>query len=159
MLGYSQMWELVESVVKDEGYFLFDLDLPVGRKGNLRVFLTGEDGQGKGINLDKCAKVARRIGMVLDVNVEIVGAYVLEVSTPGINRRLRRPEHFKNSVGEHVKINVDAIGESKARSIYGTILSCDVTGVNVREDKQEETLKIPFSAIKEARIDFNFDNK
>jgi len=151
------MWDLVESVVKDEGLFLFDLDLPVGRKGALRVFVTGEDGKGLGITVADCTKISRRLNLLLDVEIDAPGSYVLEVSSPGINRRLRRPEHFKGAVGEHVRINTDAIN-GKGQAIYGKIISSDEQNVIFCEDKKEENIEISFSTIREARVDFLFDN-
>lgn len=150
------MWELIESTVKDEGFFLFDLDLPVGRRGTMRVFITGDDQKGLSVKLDDCTRVSRRLNTLLDVEDETETSYVLEVSSPGVNRRLRKQEHFAGAVGEHVRINMQLAGKP-GRAVYGTLVECTDSTVTVREDKVDKSLEIPFSAIKDARVDFIFD--
>jgi len=147
------MWDLMSGLVEDEGFRLFDLDLPTGKRGRMMLYVTGPDGKGTGVNLDDCARISRRLSLKLDVEIEIPGSYVLEVSTPGVNRRLRRPEHFQSAVGEKVKINTDS-SMGKARSVRGTVVGCDDAGVIVREG--EKVLTIPYRSIKEARVDFDF---
>ena len=157
MYSYNDMWSLVSGIVEDEGFYLYDLDLPSGKNGTMRIFITDDSGKGVGINLDDCAKISRRLSLKLDVDVEIEESYVLEVSSPGVNRRLRRPEHFLKAVGERVKINTDS-SLGKARTVKGSVVSSDDLGVSVQEEDCDAPLMIPFRAIKEARVDFDFKN-
>jgi len=57
-----------------------------------------------GVNLDKCAEVSRMISPILDLDEPMGGKYRLEVSSPGIERRLRTKQHYMASIGEKVKV-------------------------------------------------------
>jgi ribosome maturation factor RimP len=151
------MWEMVEATVIDEGFNLYDLELPVGRHGALRVYITGEDHTGIGVKLDDCARISRRLGLQLDVEDDITNAYTLEVSSPGVNRKLRRPEHFNGAVGQHVRVNMQLAGEP-GRAVYGNLLECSEDGIKLKEDRGGKTLDVPMSSIRDARIDFVFEN-
>jgi hypothetical protein len=82
----------------------------------LRVFVTGPNGAAIGVG--ECAKLSKRIIDLEDAEELMPGETLLEVSSPGINRRLRRPEHFARAVGERVKITVEHQKEGSA--IIGT---------------------------------------
>ncbi|MCP4971459.1 MAG: ribosome maturation factor RimP [Arcobacter sp.] len=69
-------------------------------RGIYRVLVTCQDG----INLDKCAEISRMISPILDLDEPIYGDYNLEVSSPGIERKLKRPQHFKASISEKVRV-------------------------------------------------------
>ncbi len=151
------MWEMVEATVIDEGFSLYDLELPVGRHGALRVYITGEDHTGAGVKLDDCARISRRLGLQLDVDDDISNAYTLEVSSPGVNRKLRRSEHFNGAVGQHVRVNMQLAGEP-GRAVYGMLLEYSEDGMKLKEDRGGKTIEIPMSAIRDARIDYLFEN-
>lgn len=65
-----------------------------------RVYVTSKDG----INLDKCAEISNMISPILDVEEPISGEYFLEVSSPGIERKLKTKQHFMGSIGEKLKL-------------------------------------------------------
>ncbi|RMD85689.1 MAG: ribosome maturation factor RimP [Candidatus Dadabacteria bacterium] len=150
------MWELVSSVVNDEGYRLFDLDLPMERKGRLCVYIDTPNGNKNGskISVEDCAKVSRRLSLALDVNLDMPSDYILEVSSPGVNRRLRRKEHFAEAVGEHIKVVVE--GEDGVKTIFGELESCSDDFIVVGLDGSGEKLSVDFNAIKKANVDFQF---
>ena len=79
-----------------------------------RVYVTAKGG----INLDKCAEISRMISPILDVDEPMNGEYILEVSSPGIERKLRTKEHFKASVGEKVKVKDFATETYKGELIF-----------------------------------------
>ncbi|HZL86402.1 MAG TPA: ribosome maturation factor RimP [Candidatus Krumholzibacteria bacterium] len=68
----------------------------------LRIMLDAPDG----VKLDQCARVSRALGPFLDSCDDLPSGYVLEVSSPGINRPLTKPEHFRRFCGERVKIRL-----------------------------------------------------
>lgn len=149
------IWNLVEQVVKDEGFVLFDLELPTGKGRSLRVFISGEDHSNPGVNLDDCARVSRRLSDVLDAEVEIAGRYILEVSSPGINRKLRRPEHFVRAVGERVRLTVVEANNQK-RTMHGIVAACDGQSLDFEEEERKARLTVPLSHIADARVAFIF---
>ena len=73
------------------GYELVDLDFRVGRRGLLRIFIDKQNG----VNLEDCELVSRQLSAYLDVEDPLPGRYVLEVSSPGLDRPLRTLEHFR----------------------------------------------------------------
>ena len=93
--------ESIKLAVESLGAKLYDIVSAKEHDRNIfRVLVTAEGG----ISLDKCAEISRMISPILDVDEPMNGEYVLEVSSPGIERKLRTKEHFKASIGEKVKI-------------------------------------------------------
>lgn len=93
--------ESIEMTVKGCGVELYDITTAKDHGRNIfRVLITSAEG----INLDKCAEVSRLLSPLLDVSEPMGGIYNLEVSSPGIERRLKKPLHFKASVGCLVKV-------------------------------------------------------
>lgn len=97
-----------------------------------RVLVTAKGG----INLDKCAEISRMISPILDVEEPMGGKYRLEVSSPGIERKLRTKDHFKASVGEKVKV------KDIATEVYkGELLSADNEKIVVKTEHGEEGIE------------------
>lgn len=93
--------ESIKLTVESLGAKLYDIaTLKENDKNIFRVSVTCEGG----VNLDKCAEISRMISPILDVEEPMRGEYVLEVSSPGIERKLKKKEHFIASVGENVKV-------------------------------------------------------
>lgn len=93
--------ESIKLAVESLGAKLYDITTAREHDKNIfRVSVTAEGG----ISLDKCAEISRMISPILDVEEPMGGEYTLEVSSPGIERKLKNKEHFKASVGEKVKI-------------------------------------------------------
>ncbi|QKF78648.1 ribosome maturation factor RimP [Arcobacter defluvii] len=93
--------ESIKLAVESLGANLYDITTAREHDKNIfRVSVTADSG----ISLDKCAEISRMISPILDVNEPMNGEYVLEVSSPGIERKLKKKEHFIASVGEKVKI-------------------------------------------------------
>lgn len=97
-------------------------------------------------SLDECAKFSNLISPILDVKPPLNGAYTLEVSSPGLERKLKKIEHFKKSIGELVRIKT--IDNEK---IEGTILE-----VSPNDDIKIDDNIIKFSDIKSAKIFINW---
>ena len=89
-----------------------------GSTGYLRIFLDKEEG----VNIDDCENVSRRLSPILDATDPIVQSYTLEVSSPGIGRDLRRPEHCEAFLGAdiHVRLIRPIEGE---RDFVGQLVS------------------------------------
>ncbi len=97
-----------------------------------RVYVTAKGG----INLDKCAEISRMISPILDVEEPMSGVYNLEVSSPGIERKLKTKEHFKASIGDKVKI------KDIATEVYkGELLSADDEKILLKTEFGEEEVE------------------
>jgi ribosome maturation factor RimP len=94
--------ELLEPALAAMGFELADLDAHLGRRGLLRLYIDREGG----VTVDDCQRVSEQVGALLDVEDPLPGSYVLEVSSPGFDRRLRTRAHFERFVGERVRIEL-----------------------------------------------------
>ncbi|MCD8478753.1 MAG: ribosome maturation factor RimP [Sulfurospirillum sp.] len=99
MIDTEQLIKIVEGC----GVSLYDTEIVSEfDKKIFRIYITSKEG----INLDKCAEVSRILSPIFDVEPPLEGEYLFEVSSPGIERKLIKPEHFSASVGEKVKIKL-----------------------------------------------------
>ena len=99
------------------------VDVAFEREANRRVLRVTIDREG-GVDLDTIAEMSERISRRLDVEGFSSGPYALEVSSPGIERPLRRPEHFRRAVGRRVRVKTIAPLEG-ARNHVGELLGAD----------------------------------
>ena len=107
--------ESIKLSVESLGAKLYDIATTKEHDRNIFRVLVTADG---GISLDKCAEISRMISQILDVDEPMSGEYILEVSSPGIERKLRKKEHFIASVGEKVKIKDFATETYKGELIF-----------------------------------------
>jgi len=124
----------LENLLKECDVSLYDTETVTENDHKIyRVYITSKDG----ISLDKCTEVTKILSPIFDLEPPVEGEYFLEVSSPGIERKLTKPSHFENSVGELVKIKHTELGKLK-----GEILSADSDSVTIKDksDKQEKTL-------------------
>ena len=97
----DKLVSLLEPAVSLEGCKLFDIDFRQGKgTGLLRVYID-KDG---GVGVEDCARVSRQVGLLLDVEDIIPGSYTLEVSSPGLTRKLKKPSDFEKSIGKLVAV-------------------------------------------------------
>ncbi len=144
--GREQFIALLEPLVVQLGYELADVEAKFGASsGVLRLFIDKEDG----IGLEDCETVSRQVGALLDVEDPISGDYSLEVSSPGLNRRLVKAEHFERFAGEQVKIKLRKPLDER-RNFKSRLLGFKDGKVLVEEDGA--TYAIPFKDIDTARI-------
>ncbi|MEJ2603355.1 MAG: ribosome maturation factor RimP [Gammaproteobacteria bacterium] len=134
----DEIRRLLEPAIEGMGYELVDLDARIGgRNGLLRLYIDSADGVG----LDDCEKVSNQVSGVLDVEDPIPGEYVLEVSSPGLDRPLTRPEHFERFTGHEAKI-VLRVPLDGRRRFRGWLEGVEDDVVQVRVDGQLFRLRI-----------------
>ena len=138
--------QIVESGVSALGYELVAVEF-VPQQGNslLRVYIDSPDG----ITVDDCAKTSRQVSTLLDVEDPIPGRFTLEVSSPGINRPLVKPEHFEKYCGERVKVTTHNLHLGRKR-FTGQLTEVNETGIVVEVDG--EAYDLPFTDINNARL-------
>ena len=137
---------LLEPAIESQGYELVDLELRLGgRDGVIRVFIDKPEGVG----LEDCEVVSRQISALLDVEDPIPGHYVLEVSSPGLDRRLTKIEHFRRFAGEDVRIKLRFPLEGR-RNFQGAIRAVDDENIEVEVDGQSH--RLPIATIASARL-------
>jgi ribosome maturation factor RimP len=98
----EQIEHILKPILASLNLVLWDLEFKKeGPRWLLRIYI---DREGSGITLEDCETVSRDLGAVLDVEDMIPHAYTLEVSSPGLDRSLTKPEHYRKSVGILVKV-------------------------------------------------------
>ena len=124
--------EQIKLIVENNGLKLYDIVTTKEHDRNIfRVIVTSKDG----VNLDKCADISRLIPPLLDIEAPMNGIYNLEVSSPGIERKLKKKEHFIASVGELVKIK-----NYETEVFKGELLNADNEKVVVKTEFGEEEI-------------------
>ncbi|RAZ23140.1 ribosome maturation factor RimP [Campylobacter hyointestinalis] len=117
------------ALVSECGVNLYDTEIANDNgKTIFRVYIT----KNGGVNLDDCEAVSRLLSPIYDVMPPVSGDWVLEVSSPGIERKLSKIEHFKASVGELVKISLNDKSELKGKVLSATDdkIAIDIDGVS-----------------------------
>jgi len=142
----EKLLALLEPEVNALGYELVELDAP-GPSGNrtLRLYIDSEEG----IGLDDCERVSHQVSGLLDVEDPIPGHYSLEVSSPGLDRPLRTPEHFRRQAGHLAKVLMQP-GRPGRRRYKGRILG---VGEDTLELETESgSVSLPLGEIESARL-------
>jgi ribosome maturation factor RimP len=143
--------EAAERVAGAAGLEVLDVEWKVGRQRFLRVVLDKPGGVSHG----DCEKVSQELGVILDVEELIPGAagYVLEVSSPGLDRRLTRPAEFERFAGRRAKISLSQPVED--RTFYEGRLAGYTEG-RVQLDVDGRLLALPFEWIRKAQLVVEF---
>lgn len=146
-----RLWDRLEPWLEAEGIELDDLDV-LGR-GAGRVVRVIIDAPG-GVDVDRIADVSRGVARILDTEDAIDGAYTLEVSSPGLERPLRRPEHYRKAVGKEVLIKTKAPvdGATSHRGVLGAV---EADAVDVAVDGQPR--RIALAEVTQARTVFRWE--
>ena len=134
----NELTELLEPALVRMGYELADLEVRLGGNGGLvRVFIDKPDG----IDLEDCEKVSLAVSALLDVEDAVPGKYNLEVSSPGLDRKLTKVEHFQRFVGEEVKVQM-RFPIAGRRRFRGTLVSLNDENIVVEVDGESHSLAL-----------------
>lgn len=143
-----------EPLIAAEGLELLDVEFV--REHNdwvLRLFI---DNPGGSVGVDECQKASGAVDTALDVEDFITQAYSLEVSSPGLNRPLKKPEHFAKVVGQKVRVKTfGPIGEPPRKNFLG-VLSAAAESSVVIEVEGAGAFTIPLKDIAKANLEFEF---
>jgi ribosome maturation factor RimP len=112
----ERLIELLEPAIAALGYELTDLETHAGRRGLLRIYIDREPA----VTLADCERVGEQLGAFLDVEDPLPGSYVLEVSSPGLDRRLRTLKHFQRFTDQRAKIQLKRPREGR-RNLTGRL--------------------------------------
>ena len=130
----SAVWEIVEPYVIQLGLQLWDVRfVKEGACWYLRIFIDSENG----ITIEDCENVSRAIDEPLDIADPIDKSYCLEVSSPGVERELTRPEHFEQFMGADVMVKMIRPLEGIGKEFKGVLTSADKLNCTVSTDKGE----------------------
>ena len=139
--------EQIEKIVKANGASFYGTETVQENDMTIfRVYITKEGG----VTLDLCADISHELSVFFDVNPPMDGAYYLEVSSPGIERKLENPTHFMSAVGERVKFKVH--GGDKER---GLMTSADEKGFTI--EKKGEEVRFEYDNISKAKTYYEWN--
>ena len=139
------------AIVADEGLELVTTEVVgSGSKTILRLVVDGPDG----VNLDQCALVSRQASVMLDVEDPFRHHYTLEVSSPGLDRKLYRSGDYERYIGHRIKIRM-APSFRDHRTIVGELLGKNNDVIRIFDDSGQE-IELPIDEIFEARLEVDW---
>ena len=138
---------LFKPTIESMGFELWAIEyIAAGRHSTLRVFV---DKATSGINVDDCAAISRQLSAIMDVEDPIADQYMLEVSSPGLDRILIKPEHFQRYLGKSVRVRT-AVAVLGRKNINGVMSK--VTDDSIEIEVDGELFEIPFGLIDKANL-------
>jgi ribosome maturation factor RimP len=143
----SQLEPIIAPKVEAAGYRLVRLRLIAGKRKTLQVMAERPDGQ---MDVEDCARLSRALSEFFDAEDPIEGDYVLEVSSPGIDRPLTRITDFARWAGHEAKLELAAPDANGRKRFKGTLLGLE--GNDVVIEVQGERIRFPFRSIAEAKL-------
>jgi ribosome maturation factor RimP len=142
----QQLAELLAAVVESAGYDLEDVTVTqAGRRSVVRVIVDADGG----VDLDDVAQVSRAVSDALDEGSQFAGPYVLEVSSPGVDRPLREPRHWRRNAGRLVRVSADGT------PLLGRVVATDDGGVTLDVDGARRHL--PWTGLGPGRVQVEFN--
>jgi len=143
----SNIWSLIEPVVEGMGYEVVDIEFkPHPTNGLLRVYIDKSDG----ILIEDCEAVSKQISSMLDVEDPIPGHFNLEISSPGMDRPLRKQQDFERFTGAVIKIKLSLPNLEGQRNFTGKLMGIENQNVVIQVDG--ETHYLPLDTIEKARL-------
>jgi len=147
--------QLAAPLAAQEGMELVDVEF--GGGGGRQILRIYIDRQG-GVSLEDCTSISRALSAALDVEDPLQGSYDLEVSSPGLDRPLRTPEHFQKYAGEKVRVKTfGPLPECENRKTFVGILKGYENG-RVVVDVDGKVFNVPHGQVSKANVEPIFDN-
>ena len=145
--------ELLQPLIEERGLKLVDVEYITAGKPVLRIYVYNPEGT----SIEDCEWISRRIGALLDIEDLIPVSYILEVSSPGLDRKLKNKEEYDIFKGRDVKIVLsEPIEEGK--NVYEGVLQ-GLEDDNVFLETDGETIKIPLEKISKTNLEFKLDGE
>ena len=148
----ARIWELATPLAQTQGLEIIDIEFRrEGSRGGrvLRLYLDKEGGP----NMEELSQVSRELSALLDEHDFVEGAYTLEVSSPGINRPLKLPEHFARFVGKRVRVRTREMIQGR-RSFLGPLIEASPDKIVVNQDGAH--VEIPFALIEKSNYEHDW---
>lgn len=150
----EQVEKLIEKVLEREGVEIVDIEfIPASRGGRLVIYIDKEGG----VDIDTCARVSEIVSPILDTTDLFTSRYYLEVSSPGIERRIKKKRDFEKFRGSTVKVETKTAVEER-KNFKGVIKDVQDEGF-LLETEDGKTFEIAYENIKKANlvVDIKFE--
>lgn len=142
------VYDLVAPKIEEMGFEVVRIMTTGSERQTLQIMIERQDR--KNLVVDDCAAVSRAISVILDEADPIDGEYSLEVSSPGVDRPLTKPEHFARFVGFEAKVETDEAVEGRKR-FKGKIVAVNGDDV-IRIEADDKVYDVPFEAVSKAKL-------
>lgn len=147
----NKISEFVEPSIEAMGLTLWGVEVTSANRPAVIIYIDSEEG----VSIDQCAAVSRDVGLMLEVEEIIDSAYVLEVSSPGLERKFFKPEQFSGYIGK--KVDVALVFSIEGRKNFKGILEeTDAEGLSLKIEDQEDPVRIEWDRIKKAKLIHEF---
>lgn len=152
----SKLLAVCEEALSARGFRIVDLDFQPAGRSTLRVFIERSEGgeAGTRVSLEDCSSVSQLLGPLLDVEAVLSGPYDLEVSSPGLDRRLRLRPDFERCIGSEVKLRLLEKREGTGMNVRGKLLRVDPSSLILQVGNEERS--IPLGNVRRANLVWEF---
>ncbi|MET0154204.1 MAG: ribosome maturation factor RimP [Candidatus Binatia bacterium] len=151
MESRDKVIQLAEPILAEQGLELVDVELRREGRGFMLRVLADREG---GVDLESLSRLSRELSVLFDVEEPVAGPYTLEVSSPGIDRPLRKPDHFVRHLGKKVRVR-SHVPLNGQRNFSGTLATVTAGGVTLRSESGAETY-IEFSNLEKANYEHEY---
>lgn len=143
--------DFVEPAIGSMGLSLWGVEVTSANRPTVIIYIDNESG----VSIDQCAKVSREIGLMLEVEEIINSAYVLEVSSPGLERKFFKPEQVAANIGKKLEVALIISIEGR-KNFRGILTETDDEGLVLQLEDQEEPVKLDWDRIRKAKLIHEF---
>ncbi|WP_291328727.1 ribosome maturation factor RimP [Desulfovibrio sp. UCD-KL4C] len=143
--------DFVKPAIGDMGLSLWGVEVTSANRPTVIIYIDSESG----VSIDQCAKVSREVGLMLEVEEIISSAYVLEVSSPGLERKFFKPEQVTANIGKKLEVALTIPIEGR-KNFRGTLTETDDEGLVLQLEDQEEPVKLDWDRIRKAKLIHEF---
>ncbi len=147
----KKITELIRPEIEAMGLTLWGVEIASSQRPVIRIFIDAEDGA----NIDQCADVSRHLGLMFEVEEIMDSAYVLEVSSPGLERRFFTPQQMTQYTGRKVEATL-GISRDGRRRFKGVLEAVGDDSSTLRLADQEEPVELDYENIKKAKLVHEF---
>jgi len=144
----AALQERLSVLIGSMGYELLGCELvQAGARQLLRLYIESPNG----VSADDCSKISRQVSALMDAEDPLRGRYLLEVSSPGIDRPLFELKHFASFVGSKVSLRLQTPVDGR-RKFKGLLVKVEGEDIHLQVEDLEQEVVIPFSAIERANV-------
>lgn len=152
----AQIWSLTEPIARELGLEVLEVEL-AGDSGQrlLRIYLDSPT-KDRPVSVDDCTTVSRQLGDALEAHEAVAGRYMLEVSSPGVNRPLRKREHFERVVGGRIRAKLRT-ADGTRKTVLGRLTSLDGDAAQLETD-EGACESFSLNDVERANFEFEFED-
>jgi ribosome maturation factor RimP len=150
----TKILTLAEPIAGEMGLEVLDIEFSGAASGRLIRIYLDNPASDRAVSVADCEALSRRMGDVLDAHETVAGHYMLEVSSPGVNRPLRKASHFEAVVGARVRVRMNEPVDGK-RTVVGSLVRFNDGRLCVKEDSGE-VVETTLDNVERANFEFEF---